>query len=52
MSFLAMEVAKKVRVEHSHAQPLLFQYNHQSYCWQVALQQRLRPLRIDSSILR
>ncbi len=30
--------------------PTLLQYNHQSYCWQVALQQSLLPLQIDKRI--
>ena len=32
------------------AQPL-FSYKHQPYCWQVALQQSLRPLQIDIAII-
>jgi len=31
MSFLAMELTKKVKVEQKVAQPL-FSYKHQSYC--------------------
>ncbi len=30
--------------------PFYLQYIHQSYCWQVALQQSLLPLRIDKAI--
>ena len=47
MSFLShFADQKKVRVEHQNAQPL-FQYKHQPYCSQVALQQSLLPLQVD-----
>ena len=50
--FLAMGVAKKSKGWTFTCPTPLFQYNHQSYCWQVALQQSLRPLRIDSGIIQ
>ena len=42
---------KKKGLNNESAHPL-FSYKPQSYCWQVALQQRLRPLQIDTTIIQ